>query len=112
MSLSVSEERTPETTLLAIYIQISLDKNIRTFIDDQLNRGDEISESLKEYGQVVIPVFYRVDPSDVRNQTGSFGDSFSKLEERSKENSEKLQTWRNALKEAASLSGFPSQNIG
>ena len=46
MSLSVSEERTPETTLLAIYIQISLDKNIRTFIDDQLNRGDEISESL------------------------------------------------------------------
>ncbi|KAK9205408.1 hypothetical protein WN943_015675 [Citrus x changshan-huyou] len=122
MSLSVSEERTPETTLLAIYIQISLDKNIRTFIDDQLNRGDEISQSLvnaieasaisKEYGQVVIPVFYRVDPSDVRNQTGSFGDSFSKLEERSKENSEKLQTWRNALKEAASSSGFPSQNIG
>ena len=121
-------------------------QNIQTFIDDQLNRGDEISESLvnaieasaisvivfsegyassrwcldelvkileckKDYVQIVIPVFYRVDPSDVRNQTGSFGDSFSKLEERFKENSEKLQTWRNALKEAATLSGFPSQNI-
>ncbi|KAH9726213.1 ADP-ribosyl cyclase/cyclic ADP-ribose hydrolase [Citrus sinensis] len=121
-------------------------QNIQTFIDDQLNRGDEISESLvnaieasaisviifsesypssrwcldelvkileckKEYAQILIPVFYRVDPSDVRNQTGSFGDSFSKLEERFKENSKKLQTWRKALKEAASLSGFPSQCI-
>ncbi|KAH9726333.1 Disease resistance-like protein DSC1 [Citrus sinensis] len=121
-------------------------QNIQTFIDDQLNRGDEISESLvnaieasavsvivfsegyassrwclhelvkileckKDYAQIVIPVFYRVDPSDVRNQTGSFGDSFSKLEERSKENTEKLQSWRNALKEAASLSGFHSLNM-
>ncbi|KAL9432218.1 hypothetical protein AB3S75_027270 [Citrus x aurantiifolia] len=120
-------------------------QNIQTFIDDQLNRGDEISESLvnaieasaisvivfsesyassrwcldelvkildckKEYAQIVIPVFYRVDPSDVRNQTGSFGDSFSKLEERLKENTEKLQSWRNALEEAASLCGFHSPN--
>ena len=121
-------------------------QNIQTFIDDQLNRGDEISESLlnaieasaisvilfsesyassrscldelekileckREYGQIMIPVFYLVDPSDVRNQTGSFGISFSKLEERFKEDSEKLQTWRNALKAAASLSGCHSQNI-
>ncbi|KAH9725887.1 Disease resistance-like protein DSC1 [Citrus sinensis] len=34
-----------------------------------------------------------------------------RLEEMFKENSEKLQTWRNALKEAAGLSGFHSQNI-
>ncbi|KAH9726233.1 ADP-ribosyl cyclase/cyclic ADP-ribose hydrolase [Citrus sinensis] len=121
-------------------------QNIQTFIDDQLNRGDEISESLvnaieasaisvivfsegyassrwcldelvkileckKEYAQIVIPVFYLVDPSDARNQTGPFGISFSKLEERFKENPEKLQTWRKALKEAASLSGFHSLNI-
>ncbi|ESR55071.1 hypothetical protein CICLE_v10023538mg, partial [Citrus x clementina] len=121
-------------------------KSIETFIDDQLNRGDKISQSLvnaieastisviifsegyassrwcldellkileckREYVQIVIPVFYRVDPSDVRNQTGTFGDSFSKLEERFKENSKKLQSWRNALKEAASLSGFHSHNI-
>ncbi|XP_024045271.1 TMV resistance protein N-like [Citrus clementina] len=121
-------------------------QNIQTFIDDQLNRGDEISESLvsaieaspisviifsesyassrwcldelvkileckKECEQIVIPVFYRVDPSDARNQTGPFGISFSKLEERFKENPEKLRSWRKALKEAASLSGFNSLNI-
>ncbi|KDO40626.1 hypothetical protein CISIN_1g041067mg, partial [Citrus sinensis] len=71
----------------------------------------KILECKKEYAQIVIPFFYRVDPSDVRNQTGSFGDSFSKLEERLKENTEKLRSWRKALKEAASLSGFLSLNI-
>ena len=121
-------------------------QNIQTFIDDQLNRGDEISESLvnaieasaisvivfsesyassrwcldelvkildckKEYAQIVIPVFYQVDPPDMRNQNGNFGDSFLKLEERLKENTEKLQSWRNALEEAASLCGFHSPNI-
>ena len=63
------------------------------------------------YVQIVIPVFYRVDPSDARNQTGPFGISFSKLEERFKENPEKLRSWRNALKEAATLSGFHSLNM-
>ncbi|XP_024042930.1 TMV resistance protein N-like [Citrus clementina] len=121
-------------------------KNIQTFIDDHINRGDEIPESLvnaieasaisviifseryassrwcldelvkilefkREYAQIVIPVFYRVDPSDLRNQSGTFGDSYLKLEERFKENSKKLQSWRNALKEAAGLSGFYSQNF-
>ena len=114
--------------------------NIETFIDDQLVRGNEISQSLldaieassisvivfsegyassrwcldellkilecrKEYAQIVIPVFYRVDPSHVRKQTGNFGDSFLKLEERFPD---KMQSWRNALTEAADLSGFDS----
>ncbi|KAK9200335.1 hypothetical protein WN944_015532 [Citrus x changshan-huyou] len=66
----------------------------------------KILDCKKEYAQLVIPVFYRVDPSDVRNQTGSFGDSFSKLEERLKENTEKLRSWRKALKEAARIWGI------
>ncbi|KAJ4723816.1 putative Disease resistance protein (TIR-NBS-LRR class) [Melia azedarach] len=62
-------------------------------------------------GQIVIPVFYLVDPSDVRNQTGIFGNLFSKLEERFRERLDKLQTWRIAMKEAANLSGFDSRVI-
>ncbi|GAY64286.1 hypothetical protein CUMW_232340 [Citrus unshiu] len=61
--------------------------------------------------QIVLPVFYRVDPSYVRNQTGSFGDSFSKLQERFKQNLEKLQTWRKGLREAVGLSGFHYRSI-
>ena len=71
----------------------------------------EILECKKEHAQIVLPIFYRVDPSDVRNQKGSFGDSFSKLEERFEQNSEKLQTWRKGLREAAGLSGFHYRSI-
>ncbi|KAH9782063.1 ADP-ribosyl cyclase/cyclic ADP-ribose hydrolase [Citrus sinensis] len=71
----------------------------------------KILQCKRVYGQIVLPVFYGVDPAPVKWPTGSYGDSFLKLEERFKENSEKLQTWRNALKEVAGLSGFHSQNI-
>ncbi|KAK9200198.1 hypothetical protein WN944_015394 [Citrus x changshan-huyou] len=117
--------------------------NIETFIDNDLKRGDEISQSLldtieasaisitifseryassgwcldelskileckHDYGQIVIPVFCRVDPSHVRRQTGTFGDYFSKLGERYPE---KMQRWGNTLTEAANLSGFDSHVI-
>ncbi|KAJ4719022.1 TIR-NBS-LRR disease resistance-like protein [Melia azedarach] len=75
---------------------------------------DELVKILKcknKYGQIVIPVFYHIDPSDVRNQTGIFGDSFSKLERQFQGRLEKLQRWRIALREAANISGFDSQVI-
>ena len=120
-------------------------KSIKTFIDDQLIRGENISHSLLDtieassisiiifseryassrwcldellkileckhnYGQIVIPVFYHVDPSHVRSQSqdSSFGKYFSELE---KCYPEKMQRWKNALTEAANLSGFDSHVI-
>ncbi|KAL5845650.1 hypothetical protein ACOSQ3_009174 [Xanthoceras sorbifolium] len=68
----------------------------------------KILERRKMYGQVVIPVFYGVEPSDVRKQTGIFGDAFAK---HFGENSEKLQRWKAALTEAANLSGWDSSVI-
>ena len=112
-------------------------QGIYTFVDDDLQRGEEISEELlktierstisvvvfsKNYaeshwcldelvkimqcrtnGQLVLPVFYKVDPSEVRNQRGNFGVALTKYEEKFKN---KVQSWRTALKEAANLSGF------
>lgn len=60
------------------------------------------------YGQIVIPVFYEVDPSVVRNQIGSFAEAFAQHEEQFKESLDKVQKWKDALKEAANLSGFAS----
>ena len=31
-------------------------------------------------GQTVVPIFYHIDPSDIRKQMGSFGESFSRYE--------------------------------
>ncbi|XP_044488865.1 disease resistance protein RPV1-like [Mangifera indica] len=73
-----------------------------------LQELERILECNEKYGQILIPVFYRIDPTDVRNQTGSFGEGFSELEERFKDDHGKLQRWRTALTAAANTSGFDS----
>ncbi|KAJ6855731.1 disease resistance protein RPV1-like [Populus alba x Populus x berolinensis] len=120
-------------------------KQILTFIDYQLVRGDEISASLlrtieeaklsvivfsanyasskwcleelakiferrKNNGQIVIPVFYQVDPSHVRNQAGSFGDALARLIKKKALTMDTEQSFRDALTDAADLSGWSLGN--
>ena len=69
---------------------------------------DELVHILKckgEYGQIVIPVFYNVDPSHVRSQSNSYAVAFDIHEEHSKS---KVHQWRVALKEAANIVGWDS----
>ncbi|KAJ6855754.1 hypothetical protein NC651_040399 [Populus alba x Populus x berolinensis] len=58
----------------------------------------KIIERRRNNGQIVIPVFYKVDPSHVRNQTGSFGDAFARLIK------------KKTLTDAANLSGWSLGN--
>lgn len=118
-------------------------ENINTFIDDRLNRGDHISDSLhkaidestiyvvvfsehyaystwcldeltqileckQEFGRLVIPIFYKVDPSNVRHQRGTYADAFVKHEKRFKE--ELILKWKAALTQVAGFSGWDSKN--
>nr|POE62702.1 isoform 2 of tmv resistance protein n [Quercus suber] len=73
---------------------------------------DELVKILecKNNGQVVLPVFYKVDPSDVRNQQEKFGEALAKHEKKFKDNKEKVQRWRAALNEASHISGCNSLN--
>jgi len=62
----------------------------------------------KEKDRLVLPVFYGVEPAQVRHQNDSYGEALAKHEKRFENNKEKmelLQKWKNALKEAAGLSG-------
>ena len=69
----------------------------------------KIIKCMKENGQIAIPIFYDVDPSWVRHQKGSYHDALAKHEMTS---GDKVQIWREALKEAANLSGLHSSNFG
>ena len=53
----------------------------------------------------VIPVFYYVDPSDVRKQKGEFKKAFDKHQQNPKIDSDKIQRWRAALERAANTVG-------
>lgn len=56
-------------------------------------------------GQMVLPIFFKVDPSDVRKQTGTFGDALARLHDQLKF-SNKIQTWKEALDAVAHLAGL------
>ena len=70
---------------------------------------EELVEILnyKLNGQWVVPVFYKVDPSEVRKQEKcDFKVALAEQENKFKNNIENVQRWRTALNEAASLSGW------
>ncbi|XP_068322088.1 TMV resistance protein N-like [Pyrus communis] len=71
-----------------------------------LNELAIIMERKRTDGHMVIPVFYDVEPSDVRKQTGSFAESFTRHEEHFKDEIDKVEEWRRALREVTDLGGM------
>ncbi|XP_061370321.1 disease resistance protein RPV1-like [Gastrolobium bilobum] len=72
----------------------------------------QILECRKHQGQVVIPVFYETDPSDVRHQKGSYEKAFAKHERDLRNNKfyhDKVSKWKAALTVAANISGWDSR---
>jgi len=71
---------------------------------------DELTKMLEcreRYGRDVIPVFYKVDPSNVRNQRESYAEAFVKHQRRFKD--DQVDAWKSALTQVAGLSGWDSQ---
>ena len=76
-----------------------------------LNELVKIIDCMTEKKSVVLPVFYHVDPRNVRNQGGSFEDAFLEhAKDADQEKKKTIETWKNALKTAANLSGYHLQN--
>ncbi|CAN6926891.1 unnamed protein product, partial [Brassica oleracea] len=68
----------------------------------------EIMKCKEELSQTVMPVFYEVDPSDVKKQAGDFGKVFKKTC-KGKTN-EVIVKWSQALAKVATLAGYHSKN--
>ncbi|KAL2349317.1 hypothetical protein Fmac_003317 [Flemingia macrophylla] len=118
---------------------------IKTYVDSNLVRGDEIPTALvraieeaklsvivfsKHYADskwcldelvkivecgrtkryIIVPVFYDIDPSDVRNQRGSYAEAFA-IHEGNPEVKMKVREWKNALVEAANYSGWDCNDV-
>ncbi|KAL6269134.1 hypothetical protein ACE6H2_026045 [Prunus campanulata] len=102
-----------------------------TWCLDELSKILECMQDTKR----ILPIFYHVDPSDVRNQRGSFAEAFTKHEEKfrvvnwwraplrkvanlgwdSKHEEfsgdvEMVNRWRVALRKVANISGWDSKN--
>ncbi|XP_076896321.1 toll/interleukin-1 receptor-like protein [Bidens hawaiensis] len=73
-----------------------------------LQELEYIMECNKEGKLIVIPIFYGVVPSDVREQTGKFGEGFAK---QALENSVNDESCRKALKAAGMISGWELKHM-
>ncbi|CAN6684964.1 unnamed protein product [Malus baccata var. baccata] len=73
-----------------------------------LNELVMILKLKKTSDHVVLPVFYDVDPSHLRKQTGSLAKAFSKHQK--VQSFDTVKEWREALAEAADLAGMVLQN--
>ncbi|CAI9304506.1 unnamed protein product [Lactuca saligna] len=62
-----------------------------------------ILQQRRECNHFVLPVFYHVDPSDVRKQTGTFA---IKVKASSRWTDENVSLWKKALKEVPDLAGM------
>ncbi|MFS7950934.1 putative TIR domain, P-loop containing nucleoside triphosphate hydrolase [Helianthus anomalus] len=69
-----------------------------------LNELVKIMECQKSNDQIAYPVFYDVDPSEVRKQRGPVGEALAK------HTNKEIGKWREALTEAANLSGWDLRN--
>ncbi|XP_070661360.1 disease resistance protein RPV1-like isoform X3 [Malus domestica] len=80
----------------------------------------KIMECRSQLGRHVLPIFYHVEASDIRKQEGSLAPIFEKYEEDIREEKDdikrehkkkKVKQWREALTQAANLSGQDLKNI-
>nr|XP_028958123.1 TMV resistance protein N-like isoform X2 [Malus domestica] len=73
-----------------------------------LNELVMILKRKKTSHHVVLPVFYDVDPSHLRKQTGSIAKAFARHQKT--QSFDTVKGWREALAEAADLAGMVLQN--
>ncbi|KAM1344617.1 hypothetical protein FF1_034082 [Malus domestica] len=58
----------------------------------------------------IFPIFYGVEPSDVRHQRGSFGEAFAEHEVNYQEHMQEVNEWRKSLERVANLAGWNSKD--
>ncbi|KAL6130691.1 hypothetical protein ACLB2K_069070 [Fragaria x ananassa] len=68
----------------------------------------QILECMDRQNQIVVPIFYGVDPAHVRKCKDSFAEAFAKHESNSNVNKEELESWKSSLTRATNLSGYDS----
>ncbi|KAF8020075.1 hypothetical protein BT93_G0698 [Corymbia citriodora subsp. variegata] len=66
----------------------------------------KIMECKTQKGLIVLPVFYKVKPKEVRKREGSYGRAMAKHESKFGKDSHKVKRWKKALFDVGNLSGW------
>ncbi|XP_055959872.1 disease resistance protein RPV1-like [Mercurialis annua] len=71
----------------------------------------KILHCMKAMGQILILVFYRIDPTHVQELTESYGVAIAKHKDELKDSLDEVENWCRVLKETSGMSGLVSQDV-
>ncbi|XP_031389908.1 TMV resistance protein N-like [Punica granatum] len=74
-----------------------------------LDEAAEMVDCAKSRSQIILPIFYKIPPAQVKKQTESFEEAFKKHAD--KVDPETIRKWRDALESCALLGGYESNTI-
>ncbi|XP_045832547.1 disease resistance protein RUN1-like [Trifolium pratense] len=81
-----------------------------------LKELEQIMKCRRNHGQMVVPIFYNVDPSDLRHQKDGFGKALKSTAKKRSLSGERMDNlyskWKSVLTEAATISGWHTKNFG
>ncbi|KAL3016906.1 hypothetical protein AAZX31_06G242400 [Glycine max] len=65
---------------------------------------------IRTSSRLLLPIFYDVDPSQVRKQSGDYEKAFSQHQQSSRFQEKEIKRWRKVLKHVGNLSGWDIRN--
>ncbi|XP_030517238.2 disease resistance protein L6-like [Rhodamnia argentea] len=71
----------------------------------------QMVECKKNMGQKIMPIFYDVEPYEVRSQTGGCGQAFIEHESKRRYSDGTITEWKAALSEVGALKGWDLQTM-
>ncbi|KAM5577098.1 toll/interleukin-1 receptor-like protein [Rosa sericea] len=73
-----------------------------------LDELTKIVECMEVKGTTILPIFYKVKPTSVRNQRGAFAKAFKKHDNNYVKDKAKVQRWRSAFTKLSGIAGWIS----
>ncbi|XP_056174633.1 disease resistance protein RUN1-like [Syzygium oleosum] len=111
--LHIGEEIGPDLLGAIEQSKISIPIFSRSYASSKwcLKELAQMVECRKRKGQVIMPIFYYVEPSEVRYQTGGYGEALLVHENKKRVDDETIRKWRAALNEVGGLKGWNTANV-
>ncbi|XP_056172675.1 disease resistance protein RPV1-like [Syzygium oleosum] len=106
--LRVGEEFAPELLKAINQSKISIPIFSKDYASSVwcLKEVAQMVECKKNKGQKIMPIFYDVDPAEVRYQTGGYGKAFLSHEKRKRHDKKTMQEWKDALSAIGAINGW------
>ncbi|KAF8038698.1 hypothetical protein BT93_B1289 [Corymbia citriodora subsp. variegata] len=106
--LRVGEEFAPELLQAINQSKISIPIFSKDYASSIwcLKEVAQMVENKKTGRQKIMPIFYDVAPSEVRYQTGGYGDAFHSHKKKKRHNENTMQGWKDALSAVGEINGW------